>query len=126
MPVREKKDWVNWGKGYEYPIMKGVTGKATQVSEMKSLKAVGLKDLKRVSAGKQRRILSIWGSVKQHLSEGESLMIPWPFKGLFFLGSLQGEFRSNIFYRRIEEEEKQSKREEDEKENTWLIFWIRL
>ena len=112
MPVREKKDWVNWGKGYEYPIKNGVTGKATQVSEIKSLKAVGVKDLKMVFAGKQWRILSTWGSVKQHLSVGESLMIPWPFKGLFFSGSLCGEFRSNIFA----EWWKENRKTEQEKE----------
>ena len=44
---------MNCGKGYEYPIKNGVTGKATQVSEIKSLKAVGVKDLKMVFAGKQ-------------------------------------------------------------------------
>ena len=53
MPVREKKDWVKAGKGYEYPMVKGVTGKAAHVSETRSLRAVGVKDLKMVSAGKQ-------------------------------------------------------------------------
>ena len=53
MPVKEKKDWVKAGKGYEYPMESGVAGKATQVSEIKSLRAIGEKDLKTVSAGKQ-------------------------------------------------------------------------
>ena len=53
MPVREKKDWVKAGKEYEYPMVNGVAGKATHVSETKSLKAVGVKDLKIASAGKQ-------------------------------------------------------------------------
>ncbi|KAJ0920514.1 hypothetical protein HanRHA438_Chr05g0242201 [Helianthus annuus] len=97
MPVREKKDWVNIGKGYEYPMRKGVAGKATQTSETRSLKAVGSKGLKTTFAGKQWRILSMWTSVKQHLSTGESLIIPWLFKGLSFLGLLCGELRSSIF-----------------------------
>ena len=53
MPVREKKDWVKDGKGYEYPMVKGVAGKATQVFETESLKALGSKDLKTTFAGKQ-------------------------------------------------------------------------
>ncbi|KAJ0443937.1 hypothetical protein HanIR_Chr16g0826291 [Helianthus annuus] len=96
MPVREKKDWVNIGKGYEYPMRKGVAGKATQTSETRSLKAVGSKGLKTTFAGKQWRILSMWISVKQHLSTRESLIIPWLFKGLS-LGLLCGELRSSIF-----------------------------
>ena len=53
MPVKEKKDWVKAGKGYEYPMVNGVAGKITQASETKSLKAVDVKDLKTASAGKQ-------------------------------------------------------------------------
>ena len=53
MPVKEKKDWVKAGKGYEYPMVNGVAGKATQVSETKSLRAVEVNDLKIASAGKQ-------------------------------------------------------------------------
>ena len=53
MPGKEKKDWVKFGKGYEYPIANGVAWKATQTSETKSLKAVGSKDLKTAFAGKQ-------------------------------------------------------------------------
>ena len=53
MPVKEKKDWVKVGKGYEYPIVNGVAGKATQVFETESLRAVGVKDLKTALAGKQ-------------------------------------------------------------------------
>ena len=53
MPVKEKKDWVKDGKGYEHPMVKGVAGKATQVFETESLRAVGVKDLKTAFAGKQ-------------------------------------------------------------------------
>ena len=106
-------------------MVNGVTGKATQVSETKSLKVVGVKDLKIAFAGKQWRILSTWTSVKQHLSWGESLMIPWPFKGLFFLGSLWGEFRSSILAECWRETKKQKNRVREgrrKKKDTWLIF----
>ena len=100
-------------------MRKGVAGKATQVSETKSLRAVGSKGLKTTFAGKQWRILSMWISVKQHLSTRESLIIPWLFKGLS-LGLLCGELRSSIFRtkNRVKSTKEQSK-EEKEEDDTW-------